>query len=72
MLAQGDPKDILELGDKDMHRGSSGVAAHQWVREVGHHEAKLQEAQGHLEGEATEVTHSLWPWGTTPPSSLPG
>ena len=55
-----------------MHRGSSGIATHQWVREVGHHKAELQEAQGHLEGEMAEVTRSLWPWDTMAPHSLPG
>lgn len=50
MLAHRHPEDVLELGDEDVHGGSGGVAAHQWVREVGHHEAELQEAQGKLKG----------------------
>lgn len=41
VLAHGDPKNVLELGDEDVHGGGGGVTTHQRVREVGNHEAEL-------------------------------
>lgn len=48
--ARVDAKHILELGDEDMHRGGCGVATDQGLRQVGHHEAEVDQAQPHLWG----------------------
>lgn len=47
-------KQVLELGHAHVTRRARGVAAHQRLRQVGDHEAKLDHAQQNLGQEQQE------------------
>lgn len=48
MSLRADAKGVFELGHDDVDCGSRGITSHQWLRQIGHHKTKLDQAEQNL------------------------